>query len=726
MATTVEIPDFDFSTFYYAEILEALIAFKRRNVPELTDESAFEPFIQLIRAFALVGHLNNVLIDLIANESTLPTAKLTETVRNMLRLIDFELDPATPAQVDLIYELSRVFVAPVTIIPTAAQAATKKQGDEPVRFYEALMALVIQRTDELGFVWAEEAGVFTDHTIDANSPTTPADDFTPWATPAVGDKLILGHPEVMWDELSIGPLTTPASGIIGVWEYYDGNFKKTAPTAVVVVGPSLEVNLTSYLGTSNREGTAIRVQLNETTVFEDAVSTWNGSENKVTVGLLGQSSPSTEPIDYTIGSDWEILAEVEDNSVNFTVGDEKVEYPLPQTLVRNWIQGQASADASFDDVAFFLRFRIVEVASPVGPVMQFVRMDEGKQFVQRLVTQGRSVEDSPLGSSTGLVNQEFTTTRDFFISGSQAVFVDGEEWVEVNNFLASTPISKHYTVELSKNDRATIKFGDGTTGKIPPLGVNNIRTTYRFGASDNGNVGANTITVDKSGLSFVSKHFNPRQAGGWQEADGASEASLEQVKIEGPASLRTKEVALTPDDAVTLTLLFTDADGAKPYTRARTFEEGFGPKTVELSIVAAGGGQATAEQLATLARYFNGNQFAFPPEPKVFVANQEVVPVNFTPRIIDVVANVYADDVTAQEITNRLEAVIQPEALKDDGVTFEWEFGGEIDDSRVMKEIFKTDESITRVELTTPPGLTTLLPRELPKLGSVSINIIEP
>ena len=76
MATSIVIPDFDFSGFYYAQLLEALIQFKRRNVPELSDESAQEPFIQILRAQALVGHLNNTLLDLVANESTLPTARL--------------------------------------------------------------------------------------------------------------------------------------------------------------------------------------------------------------------------------------------------------------------------------------------------------------------------------------------------------------------------------------------------------------------------------------------------------------------------------------------------------------------------------------------------------------------------------------------------------------------------------------------------------------------------
>jgi len=65
VAREIQIPDFNFSAFYYADLLEALLEFKRRNVPELTDESDFEPFIQLLRMTALVGHSNNTLTDLV-------------------------------------------------------------------------------------------------------------------------------------------------------------------------------------------------------------------------------------------------------------------------------------------------------------------------------------------------------------------------------------------------------------------------------------------------------------------------------------------------------------------------------------------------------------------------------------------------------------------------------------------------------------------------------------
>ena len=146
MATEIQIPDFDFSGFYYPQILEALTQYKRRNVPELTEESEFEPYTQFLRMQALVGHLNNVLIDLIANESTLPTAKLTETVRNTLRLIDYELATASPSQADVVYELARVLIASTEVVSERAQAAIKRQPSSPQIFFEALTALTVTRT----------------------------------------------------------------------------------------------------------------------------------------------------------------------------------------------------------------------------------------------------------------------------------------------------------------------------------------------------------------------------------------------------------------------------------------------------------------------------------------------------------------------------------------------------------------------------------------------------
>lgn len=719
-SNTITIPSFDFSAFYYAEILEALTAYARINVPELTDESIEEPFTQIKMAFALVGHLNNVLIDLVANESTLPTAKLTESVRNMLRLIDYELQSATPAQVDIIYELSKVFTASYEIISQDAQSAIRQNGDDPIIYFEAEEALTINPTNVFDYVFGEEDEVFTDYTTEANSQVTPGDDWQPWTTPAIKDCLYFGHENIMWNELSIF-LTTFAAGITGVWEYYDGDWSKISPTSVTDNGSTLEIDLTSLLGTQNRQGTVVRVLLNSTAVYEDVESVWTGLKNIATVGLLGQTTPSVDENHYSVGSDWSIFGTFVDGSSEFTQNG-ILEIELPQNENENWIQTEINGSE-----AFWIRFRIITVSSPTNPVFQYCRLDTGKQYVVRNTVQGRTILNEIIGSSTGLPNQEFETSREYFIFNSESLEIDGEAWTRVENFLSSQATDKHYVVKLGENDKAIIEFGDGQTGgKIPPIGVSNVvLTKYRYNAEENGNVGANTVTVDKTGLTFVNKLWNPRQATGWKEAQGANEASLEKAKVDGPASLRTKSVALTPDDLVDLTIAYIDENGSSPFSRAIAIEEAYGPKTVMLVVVAAGGGQASATLLGDIEVYFNGDKYSYPKIKKKFAPNQEITAINYSEKIIDVTATVYGN-VSASSISNELIKKIQPEALKADGINWEWEFGEKVPTSKINSIIFNANSTITKVDVTQPSTDVLLQSLELPKVGTISINVIKP
>lgn len=713
--TKIIIPDFNFAAVYYPQLLEALIQFKRNNVPELTDESEFEPFIQLLRAFALVGHLNNTLVDLVANESTLPTARLVESVRDILRLIDYDLSPATPAQVEVVFELAQIPQASIEIIAAGSQIATPRTDTQAAIYFETNETLVATPGNVFGSVLVDESGTFTDITAGVNLLAP----FVPWATPAVGDALYFGHATLMWDKLSL-IVGTPATGITGVWEYYDGDWTKFPPDSVTVLGGgTLRVVLNDLLGASARPGSVVRVTLNTTGTFEQGVTQWNGSENFVEVGILGQTTPSVITTDYSVGSDWSELSDISDASSGLTASGD-LEYTLPQNVEENWAPGIVNAETMY-----WIRFRVVAVTAPTSPSITRARIDLGKQYAIRLATQGVTGADDPLGSSNGLPDQEFETSNDNFINGSAVVTVDGEEWTQVSNFLSSASGDKHYTIKLGENDRATVAFGSGAAGKVPPVGVNNIGATYRFGAQNDGNVGSNTVVVDKTGLTFINKLYNPRQAGGWQEAEGSSDASLARAKIAGPSSLHTLERALGPDDVVKLLRSYKDDLGASPFSRALAIEEGAGPKTVELTAVLKGGGIATADQLTALALFYNGDKFSNPPKPNRMVANQEVVPFNYTPRTINITATVFST-AAATAIAERLRQVFQPEALDTDGVTYIWDFGGEIPLSRINHEIFKVDTSTTKVVLSVPATDITLGPRELPRAGLINITVIEP
>jgi len=722
---TIVVPSFEYSAFYYPQILEALLVRKRIDVPELTDESDFEPFIQLLRSFALVGHLNNVLLDVVANENTLPTAQLVETVRNMLQLIGYDLASAAPASSELVYELARVFNTVFEVVPPLAQAATRSSTTTPVIYFEALDGVTVSATDSFTRVESSSGGVFTDHTSEANGGTS----FTPWSSPTIGDALYFGHDSVMWDELALD-VVTALTNIVGVWEYYDGDVFDIQPSSVTNIGGGvLEFDLTSLLGPADRRGATVCVTINETGVSEDVVSTWNGFANVALTGLLGQTAPSETATDYTVGTAWsEFVVSSESAFVDGTEGltkagtELKVSFDLPQDDFANWQKATVNGLE-----AFWLRFRVVTVSGATSPTLARCRLDTRAQFVIAPVTQGRSASDDPLGSSNGGPNQEFRTSRDHFIDGSEAVTVDAEPWTRVDDFLASGPQDKHYMLVLGDNDRATVRMGDGVTGRIPALGQGNVSISYRFNAEVSGNVGANTIVVDKTGLTYVNRLYNPRQASGWAEAEGASPESLERAKLAGPASLRTKEVALNGDDAIVLAKAFVASDGTRPFSRASYIEEGFGPKTLELILCGSGGVVPTSEHLREIELYFNGDKYASPPIPGHYVGNQQVYAVSFDPRVIDVVVDVEASEgVTEAQIVNGLTQVVQPEALKADGVTYEWNFGGRIPISRLTHEVFKVDEKrITDVDITAPSEDLVLTSRQLPVAGILKVVIRE-
>ena len=712
---SLNIPNFNFSAFYYGEILDALLAFKRENVPELTDESEFEPSIQLLRAYALVGHLNTTLIDLVAENSTLPTAKLVEVVRNMLRLVDYEMSPAAPSQVDIVYELSKVFTAAFQIVPDDAQAATKSELGIPAVFFETTEALTIDPTDEFSYVYGCENNVFTDYTSDANNQVL-GNTFQPVTTIAPNDAIYFGHKHIMWDKLAFVFDTAIAFGSNRVLEFYDGDLYKIAPTSVSIVSSTLEVDLESLLGPTNRQGTSVRVSLNSTSAYEEVESTWNGSENIATVSFLGQTTPSIVANNYTIGSEWSEITLTTDTTSGLS-SDGTMAFPVPQTLAQNWIKNEVDGNS-----AFWLRLRIIE-GTGTGATIEYVRLDTGKQYVSRSVTQGKTITD-PAISSTGTADQEHELAQDNFIWGSEIVIVDGETWTKVDNFLNSEPVAKHYTTKLTTNDKGVLVFGSGDKGKIPAAGVGNIVVNYRYGAQEDGNVGPNKVVVDKTGLTYINRLWNPRQATGWSEAEGASEESLERTKREAPITVRVKEVALGPDDVVSLTITFVDANGAKPYVRAAAFEEGLGPKTVELVVVASGGGAASQTQLGTLEEYFNGNKYASPPVTKHFVANQEVGAVNYTQKSIDVTATVYGNT-TVEAVENELTQFVHPEAKDVDGL-YLWDFNSEVPTSKIGNIIFGTHESIKKVVVTVPSSDIELQKRELPIIGTMAITVVLP
>lgn len=808
-STKVIVPDFMFSGgFYYADLLRRIRMYNRVNVPEITSEVAEEPFIQAERAFALVGHLNSVLLDLAAQENLLPTARLADSVRLLLKLIDYQMRDFSPATVELLLELSSAANASVQLLEAASLFETERtEESDPVPF-EVLEERWIGPTNVVDAAFGLEKDregtdgvtVFGDPTIlesasmtaglaDLNAEvevansslgnvgtfvvseivqtgavsrvrlagtlggpdplfipetdlswkirkfgsngatalnTAGAPYLTPWVAPEAGDKLYIGSRWVMWDLLSL-TFQTVGAGITGVWEYFDPDASDETPDGVTNNGATLTFDLTTLLGAVDRRGALVRVTYLPTMSSELLVSAWTSGKNTLeSSGFLGQTgTPSVDPADYSVGTDWNPLPDLVDGTASLSAGGD-VGYTLPQTLRANWQKVEVSGVEGF-----FLRFRVVSVLAPTAPVLDTASITGGTQYALETAVQGETVDAEPLQSSSGQPDQWFELTTDPGLRDTVACLVDeggGEvEWTnltaEGKGLLTSGPKDRHFIVEQDALGVLLVRFGDGTRGKVPPLGTDNIRFEYRVNATVNGNVGAETVRVNSDGASRVASVINPRPASGWQESDGASDEAIALVKELGPASLRTGNRACAPEDYETLALNFVNSSGSRPVVRAKAIEEGYGPKTIKLVVVGTNGVAISATDKAELEEFFNGDPVTG--EGGVGQANTETVVDNFSPRLIGPTLVIEANSaLSVNAVKTRLASFLNPTSKESGGSTFVWRFGGRVPLSRISAEIFSISPgNVFDVDVSAPSFDVELLEDELPFPDSGSFNI---
>lgn len=185
---------------------------------------------------------------------------------------------------------------------------------------------------------------------------------------------------------------------------------------------------------------------------------------------------------------------------------------------------------------------------PAGKIGDEKDLNTGEYLYSVNVVQGSSVSGELLGTSTNTPNQKFILNYTPVIVDSVVVLVNEgsgfEKWTRVDNFVESTPTSKHYTVSINDNDEATVTFGNSIFGKIPTRYNNGLYCDYRIGGGSDGNVGAFKIKVLDSNIAVVSETFNPYLA----FSNGQDKESLDEIKVNAPISNRTVWGALTLED----------------------------------------------------------------------------------------------------------------------------------------------------------------------------------
>jgi hypothetical protein len=718
MTTAITTPDLKFSGFYYPQVVADLIRWKRQNMPDLKSENPYDPVVQLLRAFALATHYGSVRLDGVAQESIFGTTRTRRALANHLALIDYRIKRAVPATTELLYKLSQPFTPLTEIIPDNALAATKPAGATAATVFETDEAVSVQATNLLTacFSFDDGGAAYTDITASVNVGAAPVA-LLP-AVPAIGDMLYIGHADVMVDRLDFGTVSIPMADVSAyVWEVYDGSTKDGNPDLVQDLGGTIQFDVDVLLGADNAAGSTVRVYYNPTDSFEDCVSTYAGGKNIITTaGTLGQIAVSLAEEDYTVGTLWRPITDliVEDTSAGITTAG-YLSFAVPKFQTLQWQTFEVNAVE-----AYWIRLRVVAIGGgPIPPTVDRILITGGEQYVAVAATQGRTINDAGT-NSTGAANQSVLSANPNVVDLSGAVSVTTgaitEAWTRVANFLASGPLDKHFTTTEDDEEFIVFAFGDGVTGKVPPA-ASTILPSYRIEAETDGNVGANTIVVNRSGLSLITSVSNLIPASGWAAKQGHDAADIENMKIIGPAALRAITVS-APIDFESKAVDWTDDDGASPVIRARAVEEGYGIKTIQLLVVGAGGALLSSAVRADLQDYYNND------DDGVIIANHQATVDNYTPQTIAITVEVTGITAAqAFQVQNQLTAFLSP-VSQDDSGNWVWAFAGTVAHSRLEAETYKANSSISNVTVTAPAADVVLGANALPAPGAITVVII--
>jgi uncharacterized phage protein gp47/JayE len=168
-----------------------------------------------------------------------------------------------------------------------------------------------------------------------------------------------------------------------------------------------------------------------------------------------------------------------------------------------------------------------------------------------VATQGESIFDELVGTSTGLAFQEFTLEDSPVIESSVSVTVNGIPFNQVSyliDYAGSDPV---FIVSTDADGVTSITFGDNVSGRIPPSSAE-IYASYRVGGGDEGNVPAASLNyIATNSVSGLSANNQAAAVG------GSDEESTDSIRLNAPASLKSLNRAVSLLDYASLALQVT-------------------------------------------------------------------------------------------------------------------------------------------------------------------------
>lgn len=148
--------------------------------------------------------------------------------------------------------------------------------------------------------------------------------------------------------------------------------------------------------------------------------------------------------------------------------------------------------------------------------------------------------------SSELADQVDTLGRAGVLDGSITVIAADGAYTEVSDFLDSTSTSRHFTVNVDAENRATVRYGNGINGSIP---IATRTVSYKTGGGRAGVVEPGRLNrldgsyVDSLGNAVRITITNPLKSAGGEDRE-----SNAMIRVKGPRSLRVQNRCVSRED----------------------------------------------------------------------------------------------------------------------------------------------------------------------------------
>lgn len=152
-------------------------------------------------------------------------------------------------------------------------------------------------------------------------------------------------------------------------------------------------------------------------------------------------------------------------------------------------------------------------------------------------------------TGTATANQQVSLDHAPVIPSTVVVVVNGETWTLVDSFVKSTAVDKHFMVFTNVEGYATVLFGDGVLGKMPPMSSTG-SITYKSGGGISNTISAGQL---QQAVTEVKDAGNNRVMGvtaynAGDAAPGTDRETIEQIRINTILNLRSPTALLTKTD----------------------------------------------------------------------------------------------------------------------------------------------------------------------------------